>query len=133
MAKKTTITKESVAKFVAENGYPEAGTYTDKKDLQKFYKFLSTDQLKDWVALEGLEAKQDDSEAIYRMRLAMAILYLHFPKPESTAKKAKYADYTMEHLMELSVANDVVFEICDDERILRMRAIMALRASKVIE
>jgi hypothetical protein len=35
--------------------------------------------------------------------------------------------------MTLAVNNDVVFEMTDDERILRMRAIMALRAAGKIE
>lgn len=133
MAKKVVINKEFVEKFVAENGFPEVGHFTEQKDLQKFYKFLSDEQLAEWISLEGLTFTANEAPAINRMRMAMAILYKHFPKAPSTAKKAKYADYTMENLMELAVANDVVFEICDDEKILRMRAIMALRASKVIE
>lgn len=135
MAKKATINKVYVEKYVAENGYPEVGTYEDKKDLQKFYKHLDDTQLAEWIELEGLEFKPNESAPINRMRMAMAILYLHFPKApsEGSKKKAKYAGYTTEHLMELAIANEVVFEMCDDDRILRMRAIMALRASKVIE
>lgn len=133
MAKKSVITKESVAKLVAEKGFPEVGHFTEQKDLQKFYKHLSDEQLAEWVSLEGLEFKPADSEPINRMRMAMAVLYKHFPKAPSAKKKSKYSDYTNEALLELALANDVVFEMTDDERILRMRAIMALRAAKVIE
>jgi deoxyxylulose-5-phosphate synthase len=133
MAKAVKITKDSVAKFVAENGFPEVGHFTEQKDLQKFYKHLSDAELLDWVTLEGLEFKPADSAPINRMRMAMAILYKNFPKEASAKKKSKYSDYTLERLVELAIENDVVFETTDDERILRMRAIMALRASKVIE
>lgn len=135
MSKKLIVNQEYVQKYVEENGYPEVGSedVVDKKWLQKFYKHLSMEQLEEWVAIEGLEVKPTDSEAIYRMRLAMAILYKHFPKEPTAKKKSKYADYTNEALLQLAIENDVVFEVCDDERILRMRAIMALRAAKVIE
>lgn len=133
MAKKTQINKAFVEKFVAENGFPEVGHFEEKSDLQKFYKHLDDAQLAEWVELEGLEFTPNESAPINRMRMAMAVLYAHFPKQASTKKKSKYADYTNEMLMELALKNDVVFEICDDERILRMRAIMALRASKVID
>lgn len=134
MAKKTTINKEYVAKYVEENnGYPEVGTFEDKKDLQKFYKHVPTEGLEDWVAIEGLEVAKVDSEPIYRMRLAMAVLYLHFPKAPSTKKKSKYADYSLEDLLQMALDKDVIFESTDDERILRMRAIMALRVAGHIE
>ena len=130
MAKQPTINKVYVEKFLVDNGYPEVGHFTDKKDLQKFYKHVSTEQLVDWaVEIEGLEVTPTDSEPIYRMRLAMAILYLNFPKAPSTKKKAKYADYTLEDLMTMATEKDVIFEVTNDERILRMRAIMALRVA----
>jgi hypothetical protein len=130
---KVKVNKDYVAKFVAENGYPEVGHFTEQKDLQKFYKHLDDAQLLDWIELEGLTFNPSDSEPINRMRMAMTILYKHFPKKEATKKKSKYADYTNEVLMQLAMDNDVLFEVCDDERILRMRAIMALRVAKVIE
>jgi hypothetical protein len=135
MAKKPQVNKAYVEKFVAEHGFPEVGHFEDSKDLQKFYKHLSIEQLVDWVALEGLQdtVKPTDSEPIYRMRLAMAILYKHYPKAPSAKKKSKYADYTNEQLLQLAIDNDVVFEMCDDERILRMRAIMALRVKNIIQ
>jgi hypothetical protein len=133
MAKKVTINKEFVEKFITENGYPEVGHFADQKDLQKFYKHLTDEQLLEWIELEGLEFKPADSQPINRMRMAMSVLYKHFPKKETAKKKSKYAEYTNEALMELAMQNDVLFEVCDDERILRMRAIMALRVAKVIE
>jgi hypothetical protein len=133
MAKKTTINEKYVQEFVAKQGYPEVGTYTEQKDLQKFYKHCTDDQLTEWVELEGLEYNPSESVPIDRMRKCMAILYKHFPKAPSTKKKSKYADYTNEALLQLAIDNDVVFEMTEDERILRMRAIMALRAASVIE
>lgn len=133
MAKKATINKAYVEKYVAESGYPEVGYTDDKKDLQKFYKHLSDEQLAEWLELEGLEYSPSDSAPINRMRMAMAILYKHFPKAPSAKKESKYAKYSLEDLMGMALANDVVFEDTDDERILRMRAIMALRAAKVLE
>jgi len=133
MAKKTTINKAFVEKFIADNnGYPEKGHFEEKKDLQKFYKHLSDAQLVEWIELEGLEYTPNESESINRMRMCMAVLYHWFPKAPSAKKQSKYAQYSNEDLMELALKNDVVFEICDDERILRMRAIMALRASEVL-
>lgn len=133
MAKKVTINKVYVEKFVAEHGYPEVGHFADQKDLQKFYKHLSDEQLAEWIELEGLEYKANDSQPINRMRMAMAILYKHYPKAPSAKKKSKYADYSDEQLMTLLLEHDVPCEVTDDERIMRMRAIMALRAHKVIE
>jgi len=137
MSKKVVLltAKVDAVKHVKENGYPEVGMFEDKKSLQKFYKQLDTTTLIDWCCLEGLVYNEcTDSEPIQRMRICMAILYKHFPKsPGTTKKKSKYADYTTEALIALAVDNEVVFEITDDMRILRMRAIMALRASKVIE
>lgn len=133
MAKKNTITKASVEKFVAEKGYPEVGHFTEQKDLQKFYKHLSDEQLLDWVQLEGLEFNPSESAPINRMRMAMAVLYKHFPKQTSAKKKSKYADYSNEQLIEMLLANDVPCEVTEDDRIMRMRAIMALRAANIIE
>lgn len=129
MAKKTTINKAFVEKFVLDNGYPEVGHFAEKTDLQKFYKQLTDAQLAEWIELEGLDFTPAESAPINRMRMAMAILYHNHPKPASTKKKAKYADYTLEDLMRMATENDVIFEITEDERILRMRAIMALRVA----
>lgn len=130
MAKK--LNKEQVQAFVAK-GFPELGAFKEQKELQNFYKHLTTPQLVEWVELEGLEVKPTDSEPIYRMRLAMAILYKHFPKEPAKKKSSKYADYSLEQLVTMATEKDVPVEVCDDERILRMRLIMALRAHKVIE
>jgi len=133
MAKAQKINKEFVQEFVSKQGYPEVGQFEERKDLQKFYKHLTDEQLKDWVELEGLEFKPSDSQPINRMRMAMAILYKHFPKAPAKKKQSKYAKYSNEELIELALKNEVAFEPCDDERIMRMRAIMALRANGVID
>lgn len=134
MAKKVQFNKAFVEGYVATHDtYPAVGYFTAKEDLQKFYKHLTDEQLGAWVAQEGLEYVSSDSAPINRMRMAMAILYLHYPKAPSAKKKSKYADYSLEDLMQLAMDNDVVFETTDDDRILRMRAIMALRAAKVIQ
>lgn len=130
---KTTINKAFVEKFLKDQGYPEVGHFEEKKDLQKFYKHVSDEQLAEWVELEGVEFNPSDSEPINRMRMCMAILYKHFPKAPSAKKESKYAKYSLEDLMQMAMENDVVFEDTDDERILRMRAIMALRAAKVLD
>lgn len=135
MAKKQpTINKAYVEKYLKDNnGYPELGTFAEKEQLQKFYKHLSNEQLAEWVATEGLEFIPNESEPINRMRMAMAVLYLHFPKAPSTKKKSKYADYSLEDLMTMAVDKNVIFEMTDDDRILRMRAIMALRVAGHID
>ena len=122
------------AQAVVAKAYPEVGTFADEKSLQKFYKQLDIEQLEDWASLEGLEYKAcPDSEPIHRMRVCMAILYKHFPKVPAKAKsKSKYADYTLEQLISLAIDNDVAVETTDDDRIMRMRVIMSLRAAKVI-
>jgi hypothetical protein len=126
------MTTEQVQEVVAK-GYPEVGTFKESKELQKFYKHLTTEQLEDWVGLEGLEVRPSDSQPIYRMRLAMAVLYLHFPKAPSKKKTSKYSQYSLEDLVSMAVDNDVPVEPTEDERIMRMRTIMALRAHKVID
>ena len=127
------VNKAFVEKFVAETGYPEVGYFKEKSDLQKFYKHCTDEQLAEWIELEGLEYVPNDSAPINRMRMCMAILYKHYPKAPSTKKQSKYAQYSLEDLMQLSLDNDVAFEHTEDERILRMRAIMALRVAKVID
>lgn len=131
-AKKATKAKAKPEATTTE--YPEVGHFTEKKDLQKFYKKLTDEQLAEWIELEGLEYTPNDSAPINRMRMAMAILYAHFPKaPAKGKKESKYSKYSLEDLMDLAVQNDVIFEPTDDDRILRMRAIMALRVAKIIE
>lgn len=127
-------------KVVAEDviadlgGYPEVGQFTEKKALQKFYKQLPTEVVEDWADLESLDYKPSDDPQIHRMRVCMAILYLHFPKAPSKSKpKSKYSEYTTEQLVQMAIDNEVAFEVCDSQPILRMRAIMALRASGHLE
>jgi hypothetical protein len=127
--------KVNAVDYISENGYPEVGTFTDQKVLQKFYKQLDTAVLEDWAALEGLEYKPcPDSEPIHRMRVAMAILYKHFPKAPSTSKKkSKYGEYTTESLIAMALDNNVPVEVTDNDQIMRMRVIMALRAHGILE
>lgn len=133
MAKKGIVGKVNAVEVVRKSGYPEVGIFADEKSLQKFYKQLDTVSLKDWASLEGLEYKPcAESDAIDRMRVCMAILYHHFPKQSAPKKESKYAAYTLEALVNMATENDVAVEMCDDERILRMRLIMGLRANKVI-
>lgn len=132
MKKGTKITAEYVQKVMAKS-IPEVGFFSEKADLQKFYKQCTTEQLEEWVSVEGLEYVANESAPINRMRLCMAILYSHFPKQSAPKKKSKYADYTLSMLLDMAIDKDVVFEMTEDERILRMRAIMALRVAGHIE
>jgi coproporphyrinogen III oxidase-like Fe-S oxidoreductase len=127
--------KVNATDYVAKNGYPEVGQFDEQKALQKFYKQLETEQLEEWAGIEGLEFKAcPEQPMIHRMRVAMAILYKHFPKePSKTKKESKYAKYSLEDLVNLAVENDVAVETTDDDRIMRMRLIMALRVAKVVE
>jgi hypothetical protein len=121
--------------WIADNGgYPEVGDFSDKKMLQKFYKQLDTTILEDWCEVEGLEYKPcPDSEQIHRMRVAMAILYKHFPKEtKGKSKESKYKKYSTEELLQMAIDNEVPVEETSSEPIMRMRTIMALRAAKVI-
>lgn len=129
MTKKVRINKEYVQKFVQEQGYPEVGHFAVKEDLQKFYKHLTDEQLQEWVELEGLEYKPSDSQPINRMRMAMAVLYKHFPKAPAKKKTSKYSKYSLEDLIQLALEHSVPVEPTEDERIMRMRTIMALRAA----
>lgn len=131
MAKKNTKTVQEAATTT----YPEKGAFADEKALKTYVKALSDEQVADWVALEGLEVKDYGSAPINRMRQIMAIKELHFPseKKPSSKKESPYKKYETEQLVQMAIDNNVIFEPCDDQRILRMRAIMALRAHKVIE
>jgi hypothetical protein len=127
---KTKVTKAYVEKFLVDKGYPEVGFFEDDKDsLQKFYKHCTDEQVMEWVDIEGLEFTPSESAPINRMRACMAILYRHYPKAPSAKKKSKYADYTLEQLVTIAIDKDVPVETTDDERIMRMRVIMALRAA----
>jgi len=129
------ITMETVQAYVGAEGYPEVGFFGEdgKKNLQKFYKHLSDAQLADWIDLEGLEYTPVDSPPINRMRMCMSILYSHYPKAPAKKKQSKYAQYSLEDLVEMAVEHSVPVEVTDDERIMRMRTIMALRAAGKID
>lgn len=113
--------------------FPKVGTFTEVKAIKKHYKGLTDEEVVAWVAKEGLTVKDYGNPAINRMRNCMAILYLHFPAEAPKPKeKSKYADMTLEQLVSMAAENNVPVEVTDNERILRMRTIMALRAHKVI-
>jgi hypothetical protein len=126
--------KVDAAAYITEKGYPIVGQFADQKSLQKFYKQLDTAMLEEWAVYEKLDYKPcADSEPIHRMRVCMAILYKHYPKETtSTKKESPYKKYSLEDLVNMAIENEVAIEETDDERILRMRLIMALRANKVI-
>ena len=108
-------TKVNAIEFVSKKGYPEVGHFTEEKDLQKFYKQLPTEQLSEWASLEGLTWKPcPESPAIDRMRIAMAILYKHFPRQTAPKKESKYAQYTLEDLVNLASEHDLAIEMCED-------------------
>jgi hypothetical protein len=113
--------------------FPEKGGFTDEKALKKHIKGLTDAQLVEWMELEGLTHKAAEHEAINRMRMAMAIKELHFPsEPKAKKSDSPYKKYETEELIKMVVDNDVPVEPTDDMRIMRMRAIMALRAHKLL-
>jgi hypothetical protein len=117
--------------------FPEVGYFKgDEKAMSKHIKKLSDAQLAEWCELEGATWKPNDHESINRMRMAMAIKAIHFPTEKtgnSSKKKAKYADYSLETLVQLAMDNDVaVPDDKGDERILRMYTIMALKKAGLI-
>jgi hypothetical protein len=127
--------KVNAIDWITENGgYPEVGVFEEKKVLQKFYKQLDTEVLEDWAELEGLEFKPcPEQPPIHRMRVAMAILYKHFPKETKGKKKSKYSEYSTESLIQMALDNSVPVEPTESEPIMRMRTIMALRAHGVLD
>jgi len=121
-------------KTVEVTTFPGVGFFADVAAFKKHVKGLTYDQVVEWTELHGLTVKDYGSEPINRMRRIMAIKELHFPTPEKPAKtKSPYSKYETEELVQMAVDNEVLFEVCDDPKILRMRAIMALRAHHVIE
>ena len=126
--------RTTTIKFTGE--FPEVGAFAEKKQLQKFYKQLTDEQLDDWLELEGLTYNKSDNEPINRMRKCMAILALHFPSENkgSGKKKSKYADYSTEQLLEMALENDVEVKETkgNDERILRMYTIVALKKAGIL-
>lgn len=120
--------------WVEENGYPEVGAFSEKKDIQKFYKQLPTEFLEDWCEQCQLEYKPCDNDSIHRMRVAMAILELHFPsEKKSTTSKSKYSNLTDEDLLKMCIDNAVAVEESTHKGIMRMRMVQALRANKIIQ
>lgn len=120
-----------------EADYPEVGEFEDDKEISAYIKELSNEQLEDWANIEGVEFKKYDNPPIHRMRLAMAIKQLHFPKAVSTPakkKKSKYGDYSTGDLAAMAIEHDVeVKDAKGDPRIERMYLIVALRNAGHIE
>lgn len=139
---KRTIIPVAVAKVnqnpvIEDPEYPERGYFKTEKDIKKYIKKLTDEQLADWCELEGIKWKPSDNQSINRMRMAMAIKSYHgFGLPQGSGKKSKskYAQYTTEELIKMALDNDVyVRDAKGDPRILRMYAIMALREAGVLE
>jgi hypothetical protein len=127
-------TVKMAKKTVEVTTFPEVGFFADLAAFKKHVKGLTDEQILEWVGLNNLTVKNYESAPINRMRRIMAIKELHFPTPEKPAKtKSPYSKYETEELVQMAVDNEVLFEVCDDPKILRMRAIMALRAHHVIE
>lgn len=115
-----------------EMKYGHPAVWETDKVLKKYYKQLDIEDIVEWGTKLGTTFKACDDPAIFRMRACMAILYHFFPKETKPKKKSKYADYTLEQLVEMAATNNVPVEPTDDERILRMRVIMMLRAHGII-
>ena len=114
--------------------YPEKGHFKEEKDLKKYYKQLTEEQLDEWLEIEGLAYTPNDNEGINRMRKCMAILNFHFPKETKGKKKSPYAKYSTEELIEMALDNNI--EVADakgDLRILRMYAIVALKKAGILK
>jgi len=114
--------------------YPEVGHFESIDDIKKFYKRLSMEQISEWAEIEGLEWKPNDNPGINRMRACMAISNHHFPKKTSGKKKAKYGHLSTEDLLAMAIENDVEVREPkgDNENILRMYTIMALREAGLL-
>jgi len=131
MAKAKTGTVGKVAPTV----YPEVGSYKVDKDLKKVYKKLSDAQLDEWLDLEGWASEYTPTESpqINRMRKCMVILYHHFPKaPAKSKKNAGWKQFTLEDLLMIASERSAEYEFSDHEAILRMRVIMAIKATGYI-
>lgn len=108
--------------------YPTVGS-VDIKGLKKICKAMSDEEIQAWVSHAKLSVKDYGDVAINRMRQIMAIKGIYFPETVAKPKeKSKYADHTLEQLVAMASDGNVPVEITENERILRMRVIMALRA-----
>ena len=119
--------------YVAAHGYPELSQFEDENSLQKFYKKLDMAQITEWLGIEGLTyAACPEQPAIDRMRACMALLYKRFPKQTKAKPESPYKKYSLEDLINMALENDVVVEPTPDEKIMRMRTIMALKVKGVL-
>ena len=120
-----------------ETEYRELSEFVDEKELKKYIKGLSDAELSEWAELEGAKWNTSEHTAINRMRMAMAIKAIRFPKEQGTAKKkskSKYGHITLEELVNMVIENDIeVPDAKGDPRIERMYMIMALKKAGLIE
>lgn len=97
-----------------------------KKELRN----LTTTQLIDVVKEIGgnvWETLKDDT--IRRMRLVMELKGYYYPQYKVVAKqKSPWTAVTTDKLLETAKAKGAVYKDCADEKILRMRVIVALKA-----
>ena len=117
--------------------YRELSDFSDEKELKKYIKGLSDAELAEWAELEGAKWNASEHTAINRMRMAMAIKAIRFPKEQGTAKKkskSKYGHISLEELVNMVIENDIeVPDAKGDPRIERMYMIMALKKAGLIE
>ena len=117
--------------------YRELSDFSDEKELKKYIKGLSDPELSEWAELEGAKWNPSEHTAINRMRMAMAIKAIRFPKEAGTAKKkskSKYGHISLEELVNMVIENDIeVPDAKGDPRIERMYMIMALKKAGLIE
>lgn len=126
--------------YLVTEGYPAVGVFAPnddgKKALKKFYSYVPDEFLDLWVETAQLTYKPCENAQIARMRKCMAIMELHYPsapKAGGASGKGKYSDLATEWLVAQAVEHNVPVEVCEDDRILRMRVIMALRAAGKLE
>jgi hypothetical protein len=123
--------KKGSGKAVVTAGvFPIKGAFATDKDLKKAVKGMKDSELLAWITEAGLTFKPNEHANINRMRMAMAIGELHFPKAPTTPKNVSpYKALSTEELVAMAVEKSVPVEVTDDARILRMRTIVALRSA----
>jgi len=116
-----------------EAAFPKFDTIDELKD---FMKDIDTSTLEYMATGLGLDWKPTYHPNIHRMRISMAIQKHYFPelfKPKEAKKKAKYGDFSTDELFEMAQQNDIEVKKSGNEPIDRMRVIMKLKESGVLE
>lgn len=125
---KITATPEEIA--------AEMPTFKNLDELKEFIKDIDTPTLEYMARGLGMTWNGTDNPAIHRMRIAQAWHRHFFPdmfKPkEDKKKKAKFGDYTTEHLYGLVTEHKLNVKRSGNEPIDRMRAIQALKTVGVL-